>query len=245
MRRNRTTWYNRIQSNTSPPYEGAEDYIFISYSHRDMQAVLPILYRLRDAGFRFWYDEGIDPGTEWPESIASHLLGCRVFIAFVSGALSRGKDFLTVTLEPTSMTPGMEMQLAPYQSLNKFKYDDEEMFFQRLLSLEPLASCRQPEPGPEPEPVPEQDPEPEQTREPAPGQDPEPEQAQREGGSGRGGHALRNAAAAVAAGAAGFLAGPVAGVPAALLAAALFKSGGEQQDKPSEQDPDAPAGDGK
>ena len=46
--------------------------------------------------------------------------------------------------------------------------------------------------------------------------------------------------------------GPVAGVPAALLVAALFKSGGEQQDKPpeqapdgSEQGPDAPAEDGK
>ena len=60
------------------PYNGNEDYIFISYSHRDMDTVLPILARMKQAGYRFWYDEGIDPGSEWPESIADHLSRCRV-----------------------------------------------------------------------------------------------------------------------------------------------------------------------
>ena len=64
------------------PYEGKEPYIFISYSHRDSKRVFPILKQLSDAGFRLWYDEGIDPGTEWPESIATHLANSTACIAF-------------------------------------------------------------------------------------------------------------------------------------------------------------------
>ena len=66
------------------PYEGNEDYLFISYSHRDTATVLPLLQRMKEEGYRFWYDEGIDPGTEWPESIAAHLSRCRVCLAFMS-----------------------------------------------------------------------------------------------------------------------------------------------------------------
>ena len=28
---------------------------------------------MADYGFRIWYDEGIEAGTEWPEYIAEHL----------------------------------------------------------------------------------------------------------------------------------------------------------------------------
>ena len=51
------------------PYEGNEKYIFVSYSHSNSDKVAPILEKLNDEGFRIWYDEGIEWGTEWPESI--------------------------------------------------------------------------------------------------------------------------------------------------------------------------------
>lgn len=156
------------------PYNGNEDYIFISYSHRDMDTVLPILARMKQAGYRFWYDEGIDPGSEWPESIADHLSRCRVCLAFMSGtslasqncrreinfALSRNKDFLSVILEPVEMSPGMEMQISTYQSVLRYKYADEEQFLQRLLSVTLLAPCKEPEPAPEPAPAAEPSPTP-------------------------------------------------------------------------------------
>ena len=66
------------------PYEGTSPYIFISYSHRDYDRVEPILREMAAKGYRFWYDEGIDPGTEWPESIARHLEKSSVCLSFMS-----------------------------------------------------------------------------------------------------------------------------------------------------------------
>ena len=65
-------------------YEGPEKYIFISYAHKDSDRVLRILEKMTEAGYRIWYDDGIAPGSEWPEDIAAHLDGCAVFLAFVS-----------------------------------------------------------------------------------------------------------------------------------------------------------------
>lgn len=42
-------------------YEGGEPYIFISYSHKAMGKVIPIVERLYKDGYRLWYDEGIAP----------------------------------------------------------------------------------------------------------------------------------------------------------------------------------------
>ena len=53
------------------PYEGTQPYIFVSYAHKNDAAVLEIIGTLQSRGFRVWYDEGIEAGSEWPESIAS------------------------------------------------------------------------------------------------------------------------------------------------------------------------------
>lgn len=57
------------------PYEGQEKYIFISYCLRDKKNVFPIMEQLVRDGCRIWFDEGIDPGTEWQEIIVSRLKG--------------------------------------------------------------------------------------------------------------------------------------------------------------------------
>ena len=51
------------------PYEGDEDYIFVSYAHKDSDFVLPIIDNLHDLGYRLWFDEGIEASAEWPEYI--------------------------------------------------------------------------------------------------------------------------------------------------------------------------------
>ena len=66
------------------PYEGEREYLFISYSHRDTALVVPIMERLAAEGYRIWYDEGIDPGSEWPETIADHLGRASACIGFIS-----------------------------------------------------------------------------------------------------------------------------------------------------------------
>lgn len=47
------------------PYIGSEPYMFVSYSHRDESKVFAVLNMLQKYGFRIWYDEGIEGGTNW------------------------------------------------------------------------------------------------------------------------------------------------------------------------------------
>ena len=101
-------------------YAGNGDYIFVSYAHRDSARVYPILEQMQQDGYRVWFDEGIDPGTEWDENIAAHVCGCNYFIAFLSGnylasdnckdelnyARDLGKKRLLVYLEDVQLPAG-------------------------------------------------------------------------------------------------------------------------------------------
>ena len=71
-------------SNYVRAYEGDEPYIFVSYAHKDSEAVLSVIRQLYDGKYRVWYDEGIQPGTEWPPNIARHLQRAAMVIVFVS-----------------------------------------------------------------------------------------------------------------------------------------------------------------
>ena len=138
------------------PYEGSEPYLFVSYAHRDYDRVDPILRELAVRGYRFWYDEGIDPGTEWPESIARHLENSSVCLTFLSAhsaaskncrreinfALSRNIPLLTVFLEDTKVSPGLEMQISTYQSIMGYRYPDLPSLMERFGSVDVTAPCR-------------------------------------------------------------------------------------------------------
>ena len=141
---------------TFKPYEGELPYIFVSYAHKNANAVYPILERLNVEGFRIWYDEGIEWGTEWPQSIAEHLGKCAVCIAFHSNysinspncrqeinyALKQGKDILSIYLEDVILSEGMDMQLTSYQSTFPYQYNDIELFYERLISTSILMNCK-------------------------------------------------------------------------------------------------------
>ena len=107
------------------PYEGTQPYIFVSYAHKNDATVLEIIGTLQSRGLRVWYDEGIEAGSEWPESIASHLERAQLVLAFLSPAylqsdncrkemhyaLTKKKPVINVYLEQTELSPGMEMQI--------------------------------------------------------------------------------------------------------------------------------------
>lgn len=137
------------------PYEGADNYIFVSYCHRDKQEVYPIIERLARDGYRVWYDEGIDPGADWPEVIADHLSRCALCIAFLSDnalnshncrreinfTLLKRKPLISVAIETVAMSPGMQMQLSSAQSIAKVEMSDDE-FFGKLYRSPLLASSK-------------------------------------------------------------------------------------------------------
>lgn len=141
------------------PYEGTEPYVFISYAHKDSHLVFPILEELDRRGYRIWYDDGIAPGSEWPENIAQHLNGCSLTIAFLSPnsivsdncrrevnfALSKQKAFLGIMLQPTEMSLGMEMQLSSQQCVVRHTFVSEEAFLNKVCSCPDLLPCRKTE----------------------------------------------------------------------------------------------------
>ncbi|HHU53833.1 MAG TPA: TIR domain-containing protein [Clostridiaceae bacterium] len=137
------------------PYKGNEKYIFVSYSHKDKKFVFPIIEQMAKDGYRIWYDEGIDPGSEWPEIIAAHLNDCFSCIAFISDnsinshncrreinfALLKKKRFISVVLEEVQMSLGMEMQLSVTQSIFKYKHSSDQEFFAKLYEAKFLHEC--------------------------------------------------------------------------------------------------------
>ncbi|MBP3436508.1 MAG: toll/interleukin-1 receptor domain-containing protein [Clostridia bacterium] len=46
------------------------NYIFISYAHKDAKTVYPILEQMKKDGYRVWLDNNIKAGTKWDETIA-------------------------------------------------------------------------------------------------------------------------------------------------------------------------------
>ena len=139
------------------PYEGCEKYIFVSYSHKDSDLIIPIINHMTEVGYRVWYDDGIRPGTEWPEVIAQHLNDCAYFIAFLSNsymdsfnckreidfAVRKRKPFMTVFLEETNLSLGVEMQISTVQSVDYYKTSPDR-FMEEFIKLEVLnrSGCR-------------------------------------------------------------------------------------------------------
>jgi len=132
-------------------YKGDEAFIFISYAHKDSERVFPIIKQMHEAGFRIWYDEGIDPGSEWPEEIAKHINGASAVLLFVSPqsmdshnvrrevtfAINLRTHMVSVYLEPTEMSAGMSLQLGLNQAVHYYTYRTDKEFFDKLLPALP------------------------------------------------------------------------------------------------------------
>lgn len=137
-------------------YSGQENYIFVSYSHKDTKTVLPMINDLQAAGFRVWYDSGIEAGTEWPEFIERHIINSYCMLVCISEssldsmncrnevclASTLGKKILTVYLEKTELRNGMQLMLNSQQSLFKYRHLSHDTFMQELINAEILAPCR-------------------------------------------------------------------------------------------------------
>ena len=66
------------------PYEGSHPFVFVSYAHRQSDAVVSTIRILHDKGYRVWYDEGIPAGSDWPANIEHHMQKCESVFFFVS-----------------------------------------------------------------------------------------------------------------------------------------------------------------
>lgn len=138
------------------PYGGSEPYIFASYSHRDKETVFNIIRLLQDHDYRVWFDEGIDPGTEWDENIAEHLSGASYLIAFFSEnffgsqncndelhfARELGIPIMPVYLEEVELDAGTEMRFGRLQSLFWCSFKRGEAFISKVDEASGIGKCR-------------------------------------------------------------------------------------------------------
>ena len=132
------------------PYRGNKPYIFISYSHKDKGVILPILNSILFDDYRVWFDEGIDPGTEWDQNIADHIEKSDYFIAFISNnyigsenckdelnyARDLNKKRVLVYLERVDLPAGMAMRLNRLQAIHYYLYETQESFLEKLYDAD-------------------------------------------------------------------------------------------------------------
>lgn len=113
--------------------------IFVSYSHKDTQKVLPVIILLREAGLDVWYDDQLTPGVDWNEQIAEAIKKCVVCLYFVSEssvlspvcerevglAIRRNRHVLPIYLEDVELSPQLELGVGNLQAVMDASVDPE------------------------------------------------------------------------------------------------------------------------
>lgn len=134
-----------------------DKYIFISYAHKDSEQVQPVINTMQKNGFRIWYDEGIDPGSEFGKNIAKRINECSYFVAFISNAYLNSsycndeinfardleKKLFLVYIEDVELPLELKMRLSRIQNIYKHKYEDETVFYQKLFAADGIEACRE------------------------------------------------------------------------------------------------------
>lgn len=142
-----------------PAYVGDAPFIFVSYAHKDAAVVFPELQELHALGCRIWYDEGIDPGNEWPEEIANAVDRCAHFLVFISPAaaasrnvrneihyaLRLGKDFLAVHLSETKLPQGLELSISAIQAVFRYQMSPQNYWRKMEKALPEIVRAAPPE----------------------------------------------------------------------------------------------------
>ncbi len=137
-------------------YEGSEPYIFISYSHKNKDVVLPVIEALQNSGYNVWFDIGIEAGSEWPEYIATHLRNCACVLTFISNDFVRShncrrellfaqhheKQLLNIYIEEVELSEGMQMQLCLNQALWKKNFPTVEEFHDAVIRARIIQDCK-------------------------------------------------------------------------------------------------------
>ena len=67
-------------------YTGDEPYLFVSYSHRDIAVVYPILDALYDKKYRIWYDDSCENGNDFRDELRHRIEKSEAVLLFVSKA---------------------------------------------------------------------------------------------------------------------------------------------------------------
>lgn len=137
--------YKERESKLPPlPYKGNDPYIFVSYSRKDTETVIPLLNKLNQMGCRIWYDKGIKGGENWMTTLAMKIRGCSQYLLFSSENSTKSVwtkrearkatktddiEILTVRMDDAHFDEGIEWVLEDYQQLFLNDEDFEKELF--------------------------------------------------------------------------------------------------------------------
>ncbi len=107
-------------------YTGNEPYLFISYSHKDVATVYPILDALYDRKYRIWYDESCENGNDFRDELRHRIEGAEAVVLFVSQASmespycgmeiivarENGKRLFPIYIDNVTVPPAFQILLA-------------------------------------------------------------------------------------------------------------------------------------
>jgi hypothetical protein len=125
-----------------------------------MKEVFELVDQLQKHGYNVWFDEGIDPGTEWDEMIARHIQECSYFIGYITEnyidsqncrdelnfARDLDKDRLMIYGEEVELPAGMQMRMNRLQAIFKYRYAYPEDFYEKLFNAYGIQTCKRKEP---------------------------------------------------------------------------------------------------
>ncbi|MEE1397814.1 leucine-rich repeat protein [Ruminococcus sp.] len=137
-------------------YQGDENYIFVSYAHKDKDLVYPLIRTMQENGYNVWFDEDITPASEFTEYIAENLLRSAFFIAMITPqylashycrhelnyACNQNKKRLLIYLEKVTLTPGLQMMTTDQQAILKYRYPDISYFYDKLFHSNGIDICK-------------------------------------------------------------------------------------------------------
>ena len=143
---------NQVSHKVKSPfkaYNGDEDYIFVSYKHKDADIVYPVIKQFHDLGFNIWYDEGLPYGENFDIVIPNKIEGAALFINFLThecmACANNSEDYmvkesgiaqylevpiLAIFLEPDVKLKGYYLtNFLNKQSIYRKEYGDNEDLF--------------------------------------------------------------------------------------------------------------------
>jgi predicted ATPase len=127
--------------------------VFISYSRKDRERVVPWIQRLQAAGVSLWIDEaGIEGAHLWGKEIVQAIDGCKMLMLMlspasaaspqvvreVSLALDGAKQIFPLLLEPVVVPADLRYALAGLQHIELFSGEPEEKLRAVLRALSRL-----------------------------------------------------------------------------------------------------------
>jgi hypothetical protein len=120
-----------------PPYEGTQDYVFISYKREEMSHVAPFLREIVNLGYNIWYDKGIPGGSDWLDLIYLKVKNCKSLVVFLSTAAVSSryvrdevqlahkwrKPILPIRLDDVEIGGGLDFILSSIQTISTHSTD--------------------------------------------------------------------------------------------------------------------------